>query len=387
MTALSPEVAAKIAIRVYDLKDMTVADVRRNAPLGCEGLFKVQDDSRFTGKSGGYVFRQLSGFGYIAEGEGTRQGEILIATRGTDSFHDKWSDAQIGVRRGPSGAPVHLGFQRVWASYEEELRAFMRGKNPSHVHCVGHSLGGGLSMLNGDFCAANRLPVSIYTFGCPRVGFQSFSQGLTRGVGAVNIYRVSHSTDPVTMLPSFPFSHAPHGGKQYTIERGGMIGMGAHSMFAYINSVTGKSWSSLANAQISIDWTDAVARTWLEAVKGGGGGIMMYSGASLEVIAQALRWIIKKAISLGIFSVCNALGGGVTAVDLLATLVIQGAELSKDIADDVKTIMGAILRFLGRSAVTTAEITQQFVHWVFDLLYGSISTMADRAIMGDGKQE
>ena len=184
MTALSPEVAAKIAIRVYDLKDMTVADVRRNAPLGCEGLFKVQDDSRFTGKSGGYVFRQLSGFGYIAEGEGTRQGEILIATRGTDSFHDKWSDAQIGVRRGPSGAPVHLGFQRVWASYEEELRAFMRGKNPSHVHCVGHSLGGGLSMLNGDFCAANRLPVSIYTFGCPRVGFQSFSQGLTRGVGA-----------------------------------------------------------------------------------------------------------------------------------------------------------------------------------------------------------
>jgi hypothetical protein len=85
MNALPPEVAATIAIRAYDFKDMTVADARRNAPLGCEGLFKVQDDSRFSGKSGGYVFRQLSGFGYIAEGEGTRQGEILIATRGTST--------------------------------------------------------------------------------------------------------------------------------------------------------------------------------------------------------------------------------------------------------------------------------------------------------------
>jgi hypothetical protein len=219
------------------------------------------------------------------------------------------------------------------------------------------------------------------------VGLQPFSQRLTQGVGAANIYRVSHSTDPVTMLPSFPFAHAPYGGKHYTIERGGLIGMGAHYMAGYATSVTGKSWSSLANAQVSIDWSDAVARTWLEAVKGGNGGIMMYSGASLEVIAQALRWIIKKAISLGIFFACNALSVGVTAVDLLATLVIQSAALSKDIADDVKTIMGAILRFLGRSAATTAELTQQFIRWVFDLLYGSISAIANRATMGDGKQE
>ena len=387
MSTLSPDVAAKIALRVYDLEAMTVTDARRKLPLGCEGLFKVQDDARFTGKSGGYVFRQLSGFGYIAEGEGARQGEVLIATRGTKTGFDGLTDLHTGLRRGPSGAPVHIGFQRVWESFAEEIRAFLRGKNPTHVHCVGHSLGGGLAMLNGDYFTANYIPVSIYTFGCPRVGGRTFSEVLTQRVGAANIYRVSHDTDPVPMLPSFPFAHAPLGGKHYTLARGGMIAPSAHSMTSYVTSVTGKSWASLANAQVSTDWTDIVARAWLDAVKGGGGGIVMYSGASLDVIAQALRWIIKKAVSLGlVFPACNALGGVLTAVDLLATLVDQCAKLSKEIAEDVKTIMGAILRVLGRNAATTAELTHQFVRWVFDLLYNSISAMANRATMGDGEQ-
>jgi hypothetical protein len=242
-------------------------------------------------------------------------------------------------------------------------------------------------MLNADYFTANNIPVSLYTFGCPRVGGRTFSEILTHRVGAENILRVSHDTDPVPMLPSFPFTHAPFHGKHYTLARGGMIAPTAHYMEGYVRSVTGKSWSSLANAQVSTDWTDMVARAWLEAVKGGGGGIMMYSGASLEVIGQALRWIIKKALSLGlVFPACNTLGGTLTAVDLLATLVDQSAKLSKEIAEDVKTIMAAILRFLGRSAATTAELTHQFIRWVFDLLYSSISSMANRATMGDGEQ-
>ena len=136
-------------------------------------------------------------------------------------------------------------------------------------------------MLNADYFTANNIPVSLYTFGCPRVGGRTFSEILTHRVGAENIYRVSHDTDPVPMLPSFPFAHAPYRGKHYTLARGGMIGLGAHAMIGYVTDVTGKSWSSLANAQVSTDWTDMVARAWLEAVKAGNGGIMMYSVASL----------------------------------------------------------------------------------------------------------
>jgi hypothetical protein len=179
MTPLNPEQAANIAKHVYDLRLFSVGQlIERGLPLGCEGLFTVQDDSRFSGKSGSYIFRQLSGFGYIAEGEGTRQGEILIATRGTSTGFDLVSDFHTGVRRGPSGLPVHIGFQRLWETYAEELRVFLRGKNPSHVHCVGRSLGAAEATLNADFCSANKLPVSIYTFGCPRVGPSSFSQDL-----------------------------------------------------------------------------------------------------------------------------------------------------------------------------------------------------------------
>jgi hypothetical protein len=42
---------------------------------------------------------------------------------------------------------------------------------------------------------------------------------------------------------------------------------------------------------------------------------------------------------------------------------------------------------LGRNAATTAEITHQFIRWVFDLLHESISALANRAMMGDGEQK
>jgi hypothetical protein len=78
---LTPIEAADIADGVYLLREKTIAQLKANLDLlKCEGLFKVQDDSRLTGKSGGYVFRQLTGSGYIAEGEGVGEGEILVAT-------------------------------------------------------------------------------------------------------------------------------------------------------------------------------------------------------------------------------------------------------------------------------------------------------------------
>ncbi len=77
MNPLTPIQSAEIAKFVYDLRNKSVTEFLRTGTLGCEGLFKVDDGSRFTGKSGGYAFRKLSGFGYMAEGEGVRQGEVL----------------------------------------------------------------------------------------------------------------------------------------------------------------------------------------------------------------------------------------------------------------------------------------------------------------------
>jgi len=307
--------------------------------------------------------------------------------RGTRSVNDILSDAHAGTRQGPGGLPVHLGFMRIWETFAGDLKSFLQGRNPTHVHCVGHSLGGALATVCADYFASLKLPVSLYTFGSPRVGTRAFSDNLTRGVGAENIYRVAHSTDPVTMVPAFPFLHTPTKGKSYTVPKSGLIWISAHFMAGYFASVSGKSWASLVNTQVQFDWSDLVARAWLDAAKEGRSGITMYSVAGLNVIAQALRWLIRKALGFGLDTICLDMADSYTAADVMAKLLSQAPALSKELADDTRTVMSAVLQFLGRTTATPVDITYQFIRWVFDLLYGSLNAMANRALMGGDRSE
>ena len=54
MNTFSPQEAAAIAVGVYNVEKQTVNQAyQNNAVLGCEGMFKVADDTRFVGKTGG----------------------------------------------------------------------------------------------------------------------------------------------------------------------------------------------------------------------------------------------------------------------------------------------------------------------------------------------
>ena len=111
MGVLNPSHAAAIASGVYLLRESGVAELREiQAPLGGEGMFAVADNGRFTGKSGGGLFKKISGFGYVAAGEGAFAGEVLIATRGTAQTVDWLSNLNIGMQLGPSSHLVHAGF-------------------------------------------------------------------------------------------------------------------------------------------------------------------------------------------------------------------------------------------------------------------------------------
>ena len=132
MTALPPNEAARMARGVYLLREQTISAMHGgNTELGCEGLFKVDDSSRFVGASGGLFSKPLSGFGYIAEGDGTCQGEIVVVTRGTNMGADWASNLNVSVEFGSSGMIVHAGFNEIWKSFAGEIRSFMQGRNPS----------------------------------------------------------------------------------------------------------------------------------------------------------------------------------------------------------------------------------------------------------------
>ncbi|CAM4084831.1 lipase family protein [Roseateles saccharophilus] len=380
MGVLNPSQAAAIASGVYQLRESSVTELHEiQAPLGCEGMFAVADNGRFTGRSGGGPFKKISGFGYVAAGEGAFAGEVLISTRGTAQTADWLSNLNIGMQLGPSSHLVHAGFHEVWKSFKQEIFDFLRNRNPSRIHCVGHSLGGALAMLNADALSAQGLPVSLYTFGAPRTGDVFFSRSMTKRLGADHIHRVSATSDPVPMIPLFPFCHMPFDGAGNVIQSTGLISVAAHNMKrSYIPGVRDRSWQTLADENHPDE--EQNVKSWLEQAAEGKGSILMGSASALTMIGKGLRWLLARLKDLLVGAVGVTLAVSATLLDQLAWLLAKGAAASKEVAGQVTGLMKAIFRFLGRVTMAVTDLTVGFLRWVLDLLFSSVRVVAERAL-------
>ena len=383
MSTLNPSQAAAIAQGVYNLRVRDIGDVLdiggANA-LGTAGLFGAESAARFTGKSGAMMFKSLSGFGFVAAGVGEFSGDLLIATRGTDVMADWVTDGNIGIQRGPGGMPVHAGFNETWKSFAPALREFLRDRNPTRIHCVGHSLGGALAKLNADFLTANRIAdVRLYTFGAPRTGDGLFARQLTERVGKANIFRVSNPVDPVPMIPIFPFWHLPFGDDGLQIGRTSNmpISFAAHKMKdSYVPGVAGKSWDHLRVNQPD----EREVKGWLEGAAEGSGSFLMGSAKLMDMIGRALAWMLKAAGAVVKGTLGVGLAGAFTILDQVAWLLTKAAQLSAEMGRGLATLVGMIFRFLGRKAVEGAQATTAFLRWLLATLFATLRAAAHRAL-------
>lgn len=384
MNELTPSQAALIARGVYRLREDSVRTVHeRGQSLGCEELFHVSDDSRFQGKSGSLAWKQLSGFGYIAEGKGRYQGDILLVTRGTAIGVDWLTNFNVGMQLGPSGHPVHAGFHETWKSIRPAIQSFLQCRNPTTIHCVGHSLGGALATLSADHLSEIRAgQIKLYTFGTPRAGSFVFSRALTRRIGSENIFRVSHPSDPVPLIPIFPFQHVPHDidGMIIANDLSGLINLSAHSMEpSYIPGVEGKTWHDLI-LPVDANW-EARAKTWLDNIASNSiSGFQKGSAKLFAMIGKALLWLLKKSMSILVGAIGTAFTLGATLLDQLAWIIGRATEVSVEIAGYVKNLISAIFKFLGRTITSTVSITVNFLRWVLELLTNTVSMVAIGAL-------
>jgi hypothetical protein len=356
----------------------------RGGELGCEDMFSVDDSSRFTGKSGGLlVWKEITGFGYIAAGQGIHQGEVLLATRGTQSKPDWLSNLNIGLQPGPSGYPVHAGFNDVWKSFAPEIMAFLRNRNPTTIHCVGHSLGGALANLNADsLSAAGVGQIKLYTFGAPRTGVALFAENLSSRVGVDNIFRAYHSSDPVPMIPVFPFQHAPVVRRGLSVKNGhrGLISIDAHLMPSYTSAIASLSWSGLEAASREAEMSPGKIESWLNAAVAGSSPAIVRSAYALKMISKVIGWILSKAGSLVVGALGLALTGAVTLLDYLAWMLHRATQFSKEVADHVENLIIVIFKFLGRPVVKGVSLTVLFISFVLDLLFQTLRSAALGAI-------
>jgi len=378
---LSPGESAEIANSAYALRLSTdMLDAATAAPRARDA-FDLRGGVRLSGVTGlgAAALQQRTGFGYVAFGKGSRKGECLISVRGTfkTSACDWITNARMAGVRGPSGFCVHAGFWAAARSLLPQVRDELRShRDISTIHIVGHSLGGAIATLMADSLGDTGCGVKLYTFGAPRSGVYLHAAYLTEKLGAGNIHRAWHDTDPVPMVPIFPYSHVPYGSQAHAMKGPGKrVNVDAHLMPEYIRSVGESSWASLPLLPSKPGGLER-AEAWLAQAADNGGMSIMLSATALRLILSALDEILKQ---LG-----NAAGlvllGGATIIDSLARLLYSGALQSIRLAGMIRNLMLASMRFMGRVVSAGVNITVGFVQYVLDLLFRFIATVALRAV-------
>lgn len=384
MPTLTPVEAAKIANGVYGLRKRSISDLRSlHIDLGCEELFDVGEAKRFEGTSGGPMnWKEVSGFGYLASGIGQHQGEVLIACRGTEIVADWVTDANAGGVTGPTGSTVHAGFMTTFRSFSHEIDAFLSGRTPSTIHCVGHSLGGALATLTAaHLIQGGAGQPELYTFGSPRVGLSAFASDLTSRAGSSRIHRVYHFADPVSMVPLWPFAHVAYGALGNVIggHRTTVISPGAHSMdSSYLPATAGMSWSTLS-ATTDRRTAGERAQEWLNSLANGQESIIPMGAYAFGMLGTALAWLVDTASDLISATVGPLVLGTLTIIDEIAVLLERAAELTAKMSWYVTVLVNAILQFVGRTVSTGVDLTREFLRWALQALFTPIRLMARSA--------
>lgn len=384
MAVLAPKMAVTLAKHVYLVMGGATVDELRKLDVRSAGLieteFEFGSSQSFGGRSGPLFFRRQSGFGYILRGHGTRAGEVVVATRGTVTARDWLTDFTIGLERGPGGLAVHSGFNGTFRSFFDDLDGYFARNDVTHVHCVGHSLGGALATLVADHVSSRSIAAaSLYTFGSPRVGADAFARSLSERLGPENQFRVHHDADPVGMVPLVPFWHVPYAARGVPLRwNGSMISVPAHYKENYVQAIGDAGWRQLICVPEDRLGSDDDIGRWLAA--GTVERVGLGSKIGLKMIGRALAWILKQVANALSLTVTAALTVAGSALDVLAYVLHQGVLASQRIADSVQGLIRRIFEFLGRVVPAGANLSVAFIRWTIDLLLGFLGALVRTAL-------
>lgn len=375
---LSPIAAAKLATSAYVPHANTGASGNTQRRLVRDAAQSVAPGLDYGGMT---LLEGVTGpgvrapFGFVAHGtSGSWAGDTVVCIRGTSSVPDWLTNVYFPRANGPSGHAVHKGFNGLAGSLVPQIRSAMRGRNPSRIHVIGHSLGGAAATLVAESIHGMG-GTKLYTFGAPRAGTWPHSSHVTNAIGADNIYRAYHDTDIVPMVPIFPYTHNPAGQTAYLLTgHGHILSIHTHLMPQYEGSMT-SSWRSLpviSHRRFSLDTVDDVLKEAGHIPNG------FLSSLLLRLLTRALQLILRAAggvVGLAAF-------GAFTIIDQLVVAMQRLARMGAAAAEQVMELVRQIARFLGITLREGGNITAQFLRWIIDRLVQTIVNMAAAAVRG-----
>ncbi len=395
MNELNPGQIFQLSKNAYTTKKGDSVLIRRE--LDIELPYVNIDSLRIITATSGLITPVASGFGFMAQLNGGRSREIVIATRGTtNSFADYGTDINAIPTPGPTGHAIHKGFNTTFKSYVQQLNEFIKQQNlgfkPTAVHCMGHSLGGALANLNAAACAELGLNSYLYTVAAPRVGMLPYAEHLSKKMNAEHVYRVANEADAVTMLPVYPFVHAPYCHGTVLLDGGwATVSAFQHKLATGYSSMVNSTWKQmqshtrgkqqqLENSMYPANNAEAGRFEQLAKMPGA-----MFSGRLLKLINKAIHDMLSRLGAQSLLSVGHYGTGAFTVLDQMAEILARYAQASHKQAKEVAGMLNAIMAYLGRATHTVVDASVATIRWVFGLLHQSVNTMAKQAIQLVGR--
>ncbi len=369
---LDPEFAAGLAANVYLIQDELN---RRGFVLKYKNHMATDDKTMVTGQTGALVIaKKKHVMAFMSPGMGMYKGHAFVAIKGTANLYDALTDLNTGVRTSRTGAAVHQGFNYAFESIFRELHGFIsKLEGVNVIHCVGHSLGGAIATLAADWIRqASAVPaVKLYTFGSPRVGMERFAEKCTSRLKQKNIYRVYHQTDPIPMVPTWPFYHVPRSSADYLMPSSlAAIPWEYHLMKHYTKSASDAgSWEAMKNNRPK-GHLDATVERWLKS-----DGLLSLTANTLDLLDAALLYVIKKVVNVAGILLVGAAATTFTLLDRLAIFMAKAASVASDVSIWVYHLIKKMAALIGIKVKEGTSLTVAFIRAVFLRLHQKISEM------------
>lgn len=348
----------------------------QDTALGGSDLGKI-----FSGSTG---FGTSSGFGYLLQFKQGKRRHVVVATRGTRpelGAADLLTDARAGMAGFGGFGPVHKGFRATFdtclASIGADDRLIM---DADVVHCVGHSLGGAVATLIAAHYSARKKLVKLYTFGSPRVGAFGTYAAFHESIKKENIFRVAHDLDPISLVGPYPYTHvnpSPRDPNNFTLPSpsGELFSTANHDMNLYITSVgagEGTSWATVRGFAAKTDHDNAVLAKWLLHPSGNPGWVQYASAKTLGILFKLFSHVLK--------GISTSLILGLSAVDLLAEMLLSGMTRAAALAGQIYTLLRHAATWAGITLAQGADFTAQIIRRLLDAMLGKLQQIGAVAL-------
>ncbi|MGY0614621.1 lipase family protein [Vibrio sp. FJH11] len=364
MNSLSPKCALDFADQAYEteFKSRFFKPVPR-----LNNLFDFPQ-TYFDAETGVSFKGRKSKFVLAAEGKpkSKHESSLVLAFRGTNFGYaaDVLTDFHVDLKGSPNGSLAHAGFVNVLNSVKSQLSSYMSKSigRIKVIHCVGHSLGGAIASICADWLRATyKIQVFLYTFGSPRVGLRPYA--IKSSHSNVKIFRCTNGSDPVPMVPLWPFTHAPIDKPEYRLDNSIGINFKTHKLHSdigYFKTLKSDSWSHLNKVSFK-----TLSRP--ERFRFHNRNQVTFSQRWSDKIASAIITLLKDA---GYGSLITAQGiaiAGMSFYDLIARALEKVCKSSKKLAEQTKGLLGHMLVFAGKVVNEITDLSYKFIKWVFNI--------------------